>query len=207
MPTKHLFSTPITIVKPFKHREDIDTLASTIRAYSREDEGVTHSNDGGWQSAPNFLEWSGKEGRALTHAVIALANSTTLDFSTGRLTREPIDWRITAWANVNGSGNGNLPHYHPGAYWSACFYADDGGIAGTDTLGGALEFYDPRGALPLMYAPRVKMGIEGCIAAGLQERHFPETGQLVLFPSWLQHGVTRYRGNGTRVSIAFNLSI
>jgi hypothetical protein len=30
---------------------------------------------------------------------------------------------------------------------------------------------------------------------------------LIVFPSWLSHGVRPYRGNGERVSIAINFSI
>jgi len=30
---------------------------------------------------------------------------------------------------------------------------------------------------------------------------------LVAFPSWLQHAVRPYRGTGTRISIAINLSV
>jgi hypothetical protein len=32
-------------------------------------------------------------------------------------------------------------------------------------------------------------------------------GVLVLFPAWIYHQVRPYRGNATRVSIAFNLSL
>lgn len=207
MKTEFLFATPLIVVEPFRRQADVARLADTIRARSREDAGVTHSNDGGWQSGHDFLQWAGDEGKALAHALQQVANKASLDFSTGQLTRDSLKWKVTAWANINGKGMGNHAHYHPGAFWSACFYADDGGIAGGETLGGALEFNDPRGALPLMYAPRVKMGINGCLTAGLSERFFPKTGQLVVFPSWLHHGVTRYDGDGTRVSVAFNLSL
>ena len=32
----------------------------------------------------------------------------------------------------------------------------------------------------------------------------PEPGMLVMFPSWLEHWVTPYRGKGQRISVAFN---
>jgi hypothetical protein len=33
----------------------------------------------------------------------------------------------------------------------------------------------------------------------------PEPGLLVLFPSWLWHGTRPFHGNGTRLTIAFDL--
>lgn len=41
----------------------------------------------------------------------------------------------------------------------------------------------------------------------LGDRHFytPEEGTLILFPSWLNHGVTPNRTDSERVSVAFNI--
>ena len=92
-----------------------------------------------------------------------MCDGVTLSFGSGQLTRDPLAWQVTAWANLNGHGAGNVAHLHPGSFWSGCFYADYGGIAGEETLGGALEFVDPRGPAPVMYAPNVKIGINGLI--------------------------------------------
>ena len=35
----------------------------------------------------------------------------------------------------------------------------------------------------------------------------PEAGTLVIFPSWLEHGVNQNLGNADRVSIAFNINL
>ncbi|HEX2309488.1 MAG TPA: putative 2OG-Fe(II) oxygenase, partial [Vicinamibacterales bacterium] len=32
----------------------------------------------------------------------------------------------------------------------------------------------------------------------------PAVGQLLIFPSWLEHRVARFEGTGDRISIAFN---
>ena len=50
-----------------------------------------------------------------------------------------------AWANVNGPGDANICHYHPGAFWSGAYYVEDGGCATDPTLGGEFEMLDPRG--------------------------------------------------------------
>ena len=50
------------------------------------------------------------------------------------------------WANVNRAGHGNEFHSHPGSFWSGVYYVDDGGIGADPSLGGELEFMDPRAA-------------------------------------------------------------
>ena len=41
---------------------------------------------------------------------------------------------------------------------------------------------------------------------GAVESIRPVAGAMLLFPAWLSHAVRPYRGNGTRISVAFNLS-
>ncbi len=67
-----------------------------------------------------------------------------------------VDWRVSAWANVNRAGNGNKAHGHPMAYWSGVYWVDDGGIAQDTSLGGELEVSDPRGIIAAMYAPQLR---------------------------------------------------
>ena len=118
-----------------------------------------------------------------------------------------IAWRTNAWANVNRKGHGNEFHTHPGAYWSGTYYVDDGGIADDPELGGAFEMQDPRGVAPAMYAPLLGFAVPGGQSAGASELIQPKSGQFILFPSWLQHGVRPYQGERMRISVAFNFSV
>jgi uncharacterized protein (TIGR02466 family) len=111
------------------------------------------------------------------------------------------------WANVNKSGHGNEFHSHPGSFWSGVYYVDDGGIAANPSLGGELEFMDPRGPGPAMYAPQLAFALPGGLSVGANEVVHPRTGRLVMFPAWLLHQVRPYRGGAERISIAFNLSL
>jgi len=83
--------------------------------------------------------------------------------------------------------------------------AEDGGIAADPSLGGELEFMDPRGSVPLMNAPHLR--IAGNLSAGSTERIRPQAGRMVIFPAWVMHGVRPYRGGAERISIAFNLAV
>jgi uncharacterized protein (TIGR02466 family) len=137
-------------------------------------------------------------------AARALAAQMTADRQ-GR--KVPLDWKMNAWANVNRQGHGNEFHSHPGAFWSGCYYVEDGGIAADPALGGEFELQDPRGVGPAMYAPHLAFAFPAGLSVGAAEVIGPENGMLILFPAWLSHGVRPYRGGSLRISLAFNLSL
>jgi uncharacterized protein (TIGR02466 family) len=99
------------------------------------------------------------------------------------------------WVNVMTREGVHAPHIHPHAAVSGTFYV-------TAPKGaGAISFEDPR--LPLMMAapPRRK-------AARAQDRSFvkvtPRAGTLLLWESWLRHGVQANAARGPRISVSFN---
>jgi uncharacterized protein (TIGR02466 family) len=205
---KPLFATPLVTANLGRDSRMLANLRETILAREGNDPGgIQHSNDGGWQSNDDFIAWAGAAGSALVDGITDMVNRLTTIVEGGKLEKRPLPWRVNAWANVNRKGNGNMPHYHPGAVWSAVVYVDDGGINGGQTMGGCLELSDPRGALPIMYAPTVKVDAPGFLSAGLAERVWPETGLIVLFPSWLLHSVAPYHGDSIRISIAMNFAL
>lgn len=203
---KHLFATPLVITKLDQAQDFNDRLKQTIVTRSQQVASVKKSNSGGWQSATDFLDWSGDEGAHLIACARALATELTLQQEMMDYAPFDGDWKVNAWANINRSGNANNVHSHPGAFWSGTYYVhvDAEEMSGTD---GQFEAIDPRGVTPIMYAPHLTMRIKGCVTAGHSEFHAPVPGQLILFPSWLPHAVRPYKGEGMRISVAFNFSI
>jgi uncharacterized protein (TIGR02466 family) len=118
-----------------------------------------------------------------------------------------VTWKANMWANVNRTGHGNEFHSHPGSFWAAVYYVDDGGIATDASLGGELEFMDPRAPGVAMYAPQLAFNMPGGLSVGANEVVRPKSGLMVMFPAWLLHQVRPYKGNAERISIAFNLSL
>lgn len=204
---RHLFATPLVQVDLTGQEALLEALRVLILDRAAAEPGVQHSNRGGWQSRDDFFDWTGVAGKALYAVIEEAVHNITMVCGPNGLERQRLAWKVNAWANINGPGDGNDIHCHPGAFWSGCFYVDDGGINGVEGCGGAIEFYDPRGPLPMVYNPLVKMAIKGCVAAGLGERIFPRNGRLLIFPSWLLHAVQPYEGDARRISIAFNLSL
>lgn len=207
-----LFATPIVLFDV----PDAATLNAELRRVIEEREkshpSTQHSNVGGWQSSWDMDRWGGAPALKLLAIGRNTANRMTTDREgTAGTGPHPgffaVTWRANMWANVNRSGHANLPHSHPGSYWSGVYYVDDGGIDADPSLGGALEFMDPRGAGPIMYAPHLGFAMPGGLSGGVNEAVQPKSGRMVMFPSWLMHQVQPYRGTAERISIAFNLSL
>lgn len=99
------------------------------------------------------------------------------------------------WVNVMAKDAIHAPHIHPHAVLSGTYYVT------VPPGSGAIRFEDPR--LPLMMAapPRRK-------TASLANRTFvdiqPRPGMLLLWESWLRHGVEVNKARGRRISVSFN---
>jgi hypothetical protein len=59
----------------------------------------------------------------------------------------------------------------------------------------------------MMHAPALKFAGDDGQSAGSAQTIRPKPGLMVLFPSFLLHAVRPYRGQGLRISIAFNLGL
>jgi uncharacterized protein (TIGR02466 family) len=201
---KGLFATPVAAVEvpgALTLNADLERIILLRRSKTA---SVQASNAGGWHSDREIVDWGGP-----SVAVILDIAKGVADQLTGNRQGEPVrpTWTVQAWANVNGPGDGNICHYHPGAFWSGTYYVADGGCATDPSLGGEFEMLDPRGPGPGMYAPGLKFAGEDGTSVGSGETIRPRAGLLVLFPSWLYHQVRPYRGIGLRISIAFNLGV
>lgn len=99
------------------------------------------------------------------------------------------------WINVMTKGAIHAPHIHPHAAVSGTYYVT------VPEGAGPIRFEDPR--LPLMMAapPRRK-------SAPLASRTFvdvaPRPGMLLLWESWLRHGVEANAARAPRISVSFN---
>ncbi|HEX3984808.1 MAG TPA: TIGR02466 family protein [Acidisoma sp.] len=199
-----LFATPVAAVELPDAAARNAELRRIILDHREKSPSVQASNAGGWHSDRAILDWGGPRMGEIIAAARHVAGQMTADRH-GQ-TVHP-NWTVQAWANVNGPGDGNICHYHPGSFWSGTYYVDDGGCADDPALGGEFEMIDPRGPGPGMYAPGLKFAGDDGASVGSGETIRPRPGLLFLFPSWLFHQVRPYRGSALRISIAFNLGV
>jgi hypothetical protein len=157
----------------------------------------------GWRSANDFETWGGMHAETLARVARELADSAT---STRAGARVNLNWKISACAAVRGNGEYRDIAARPGAFWSGVYFIDDGYQKSDDeALGGEIELGDPRGGLPAMVAPNLAFRIPGGLTAGGIETIRPQTGMIILHPSWLPRGERRYDGASQRVTVEFDL--
>ncbi len=200
-----LFKTPVlTTVLPGANALN-PPLREAILARREIDAGVSHSNLLGWQSDKSLPEWGGEPARIIRDWIVAACERVTVDLKAGG--RRRFRWLPDMWANVSPPGASNQTHSHPGSYWSAVYYVDDGFEGASDpALGGELVFLDPRMPMIRMGAPDLRYRRQD----GSHDHHEtwirPSSGRVVIFPSWLMHSVRPYSGKGLRISIAVNVA-
>ena len=99
------------------------------------------------------------------------------------------------WVNVMEKGAIHAPHIHPHSAVSGTYYVT------VPDRAGAIRFEDPRLAM-LMAAPPKKKN------ARAENRSFvdvaPKPGLLLLWESWLRHGVQPNASKTSRISVSFN---
>jgi len=193
------FPTPI-----FRHRWPEAEIAPVNQAFKAEIldrrqrlPSAKVSNVGGWQSEPDIMEWSLPEVKQfrqwINHAFSAVM---ARELGTGAFKSR---YSVTGWANVNEYGDYNRTHIHPNNHWSGVYYVDIGAPIPSLGPNGAIEFLDPRPAASVIDFPDVESSDTWTI--------HPETGLMLLFPSWMRHSVLPYFGEGVRITIAFNVRI
>lgn len=200
---RQFFATPFLLDQ--LPSDSLPALREAVSAeQARDPAGMQLSNVGGWHSNTRMVEWGGEPARDLARKAAAMADTLTVDSRSPEASR--YGWRAEMWANVSGKGHANQYHTHPGSFWSAVAYIDDG-YAGNDdpALGGELQLLDPRMPMIRMTAPDLRLREADGAMQHNELAIRPRNGLMVLFPSWLQHGVRPFHGEGPRVSVAINL--
>lgn len=99
------------------------------------------------------------------------------------------------WINVMNKGGSHAAHIHPHAVVSGTYYVT------VPDKAGAIRFEDPRLAMQMAAPPKKPK-------AKPANRSFvtlaPKPGMLLLWESWLRHGVEPNRAKTPRISISFN---
>lgn len=156
--------------------------------------GVNKTNVGGWHSAPDlqFVQLP-----AVQQFVSEISSRLSAWAAQYFQLQEPMDpklWQIELWANCNEQGHFNKAHDHfrSGIVASGFYYVRCGG----EDVGGETVFINQQ-SCPL----NINLNVP------LQSPEFrvtPVDGTMYIFPSWLGHRVLPYRGETTRISLAFN---
>ena len=103
-----------------------------------------------------------------------------------------------SWVHVTRDGGYHESHYHPNCSWCGIYYLEAGECA-LSPANGVNRFFSP-----------VKVGYEDFGSFAYRQTSFtapPEEGTLVLFPAYVEHSATPYRGQRDRIVVSFNARI
>lgn len=106
------------------------------------------------------------------------------------------------WFHVTRNGGFTIAHTHPMASWSGVYCVDPGETVPDRPESGVLRFHNPHYYSNMFLDPG-NSKIRAPYHHGTWSVAF-KAGQLVLFPSWLQHEVLPFYGKDERITIAFN---
>jgi len=179
------FDVPFSLVHP----ADIEREAYE---YATHNDGRTASNAGGYQSNDlSLADCPLPTVTKLMEVIHTMSEQCSQDF--GYDQHRKMD---NFWININKPYDSNTPHVHPGAVFSGVYYAK------TNDSAGDLAFY-PSSEIDyiagMSNARKNKYNMNNMIAKSI-------VGRVIMFPSWVMHGVGTNRSDQDRISLSFNMS-
>ncbi len=182
---------------PVHLNSDLEQLARTLMADSKN--STRRTNFGGWHYAFDLFDLKEQVVQEFRTQMEQHVQAFLNHFRPEERKKKD-QFRLRGWININKAGDFNTLHSHPGCFLSATYYVR----VPEGMKGGEIYFRDPRGPAVAMYeTPGIELP---WIGSGLGIPITPATGKLLIFPSWLEHRVEAFTGDGDRISIAFNAS-
>ena len=148
------------------------------------------TTEGGFQTKEDLFQRDNPGIAALKpHIFIAVQEYAALMIRQ-ELTRPPtkVDFILWGWAVSYRAGHTQGLHVHPSANVSGVYYVTAPPAALGAGRCGKISFYDPRPR-----ATMAQLALSG--AHAIASRRCPAT--CICFPSWLEHSVSAFQGEGT----------
>jgi hypothetical protein len=202
---RNIFATPVCVhFLPIATEANAELRPLILERSQANGNGIAHRGQG-WISGSDFESWGGAHAATLMRVVKELADSLTATRAGARVN---LEWKTASAAAVRQPGEFQEMSARPGAFWSGLYYVDDGYQKSDDQAhGGDCELADPRGPLPAMVAPHLGFRVPNGLTAGRAEIIRPQTGMIILHPSWLPRGERRFDGLAPRVTVEFDLAV
>ena len=192
----YIYSEPLMRAGLERFNADLEKECRSLRDFDRAGRAWSLKNyPGGYTSYASLNElhrfsstFTGLE-RRITRHVRSFARALDMDLRHREV-------RMTdCWVNIMPPSASHSMHLHPLAFLSGTYYvATPKGCPG-------LKFEDPRLDRFMAAPPR----LPGARRANQAHVTYPAVaGQLILFESWLRHGVSQNRVDAERISISFN---
>jgi len=167
----------------------------------RDPQGTKVSNVGGWQSG--IYLHKEEPFASLAAVIVQHAQQAATEWGLNFYGHAPE--LNTMWANLNRGDDSNKRHHHWGFPFQNFNFLSGSYYVRCAPGHGAIQFVDER--------PSTKFAIlDPFIEQHTKFTHDqfsikPQTGDLVLFPAWLEHMVAGGDDPSQRISLAFNLNL
>ena len=188
------FPTPIWHFDIPNHEQLNQNLLSAI--YTEKDknsQGVNYSNGLGWHSQNHLHQLPEFQEIANIAVTNALESGEEIGFNLKEFTMIV----ASCWAVINPKLAFNYIHNHPNSVLSAVYY-----VKAAENCGG-IFFRDPRDVAHMFMPALVELA-----PWTIQKITYKATeGKMIIFPSWLNHGVEPNLSDEDRVCISFNISM
>jgi uncharacterized protein (TIGR02466 family) len=154
------------------------------------------TTEGGFQTKEDLFQRDNPGIAALKPHILSAMQEYAARAIRQELTQQPqkLDFILWGWAVSYKAGHTQGLHVHPSANVSGVYYVTAPPAALEPGDAGKISFYDPRPRATMIQLP----------FQATRHRVAPTPGDLYLFPSWLEHSVSAFQGEGTRLCIAFN---
>lgn len=188
------FITPI-LTSYWLNSEDFNQkLKNVILKHAKKFPGIQKSNVNGYHSEVDFIHKNEPLINELKNRILQGCRAMAEYY--GLTKTAALEIKLAGWANIMTHGNYHRLHNHPDSHWSGVYYIDTGTPDPDQSPNGYLQFNDPRPGANRISSKSLELTPTYSVA--------PQSGLMVIFPSYLEHYVHPFFGVGERVSIAFN---
>ena len=156
-----------------------------------------------WSSPWNFPSHESGPGRVIALAARRMASK--LMETCGQVPIAPDKWRVSCRSEVITGEHGSTPVSEPGAGFTGLYMVAKDKGASSANLGGLLEFQDPRGAAPVMYAPTITFRGPGSESLGVTQTLTMTPGLLIVYPALLMQSFSFYRGTTPHITLRLRI--
>jgi uncharacterized protein (TIGR02466 family) len=188
------FPTPVWHFTIDDHQQLNLPLLQEIKAEQlRDQRGEKWSNVLGWHSVNNLHTRTVFTGfnKIVQENILEIASFLRWDL------QKFILETTTCWAIVNGKMASNSVHNHPNSILSGVYY-----LQAPENCG-SIYFSDPRPASQMLIPPVEEFNLWTFPKVSYK----PHAGTMLLFPSWLLHGVEMNMSEELRISLSFNIGM
>jgi uncharacterized protein (TIGR02466 family) len=171
-----------------------DILLQEIKSEQQRDQkGEQWSNILGWHSVSNLhqRESFAQFNQIINQNILEVASDLHWDLQKFSLELK------SCWAIVNGKLASNSVHNHPNSILSGVYYLQ------APENSGVISFADPRPAAQMLVPPMTEYSLWTLPKISYK----PQAGTMLLFPSWLLHGVEMNMSAELRISLSFNIGM